>query len=239
MRKSTKKSRCKLRPRSQTHPKAESRGMTQLVAPEYQISSDVKVPKRTDRSVDLSNHPLPKRMENRQKTPRSSRSTKLKSPVQVVTEESDCSLAEAVEIVCDGREYVPLNDGESQALDGIPIIHLGEDHEDYATYSVEEAAVALNLSTSVVKALIEKGKLVGLEMESSDWRVPKAQIRDGTFAPGLELIKDTFLNNENLWQYLVTEQLGDVDWIKPIDVHFQNNIELALDMADHLGMDYT
>ena len=239
MRKSTKKSRGKLRPRSRTHPKVESRVMAKLATPEYQIHSDVKVPKRTDRSVDLSDHPLPKRTKNYQKTPRSSRSTKLKSPVQVVTEESDCSPAEAVEIVCDGREYVPLTDGESQALDGIPIIHLGEDHEDYATYSVEEAAVALNMSASDVKALIEKGKLVGLEMESSDWRVPKAQIRDGTFAPGLELIKDTFLNNENLWQYLVTEQLGDVDWIKPIDVHFQNNIELALDMADHLGMDYT
>lgn len=47
------------------------------------------------------------------------------------------------------------------------------------------------------------------------------------------------MNNENLWQYLVTEQLGDVDWIKSIDVHFQNNIKLALEMADHFGTEFT
>lgn len=239
MQKSTKKSRGKLLPSSRPHPKTESGGMPHLVATEFQISSDVDVPKSIDLSVDLTDDALRKGFENRQNRQPSSPSKKLKSPVEIFAEKSDHSPLEAVEIACDGVEYVPLTEEESMALHGIPIIELGEDHEDYATYSVDEAAAALKVSTSEVKALIAKGKLVGLNMESSNWRIPKAQIRDGTFAPGLELIKDTFMNNENLWQYLVTEQLGDVDWIKPIDVHFQNNIKLALEMADHLGTEFT
>lgn len=239
MQTSTKKSRGKLPPSSQPHPKTESGGMVQLVAPEFQISSDVEVLKSIDLSVDLTDDALPKGFESRQNRHHSSPSKKLSSPVEFFSDQSDHSPLEAVEIPCDGVEYVPLTEEESIALHGIPIIKLGEDHEDYATYSVDEAAAALKVGTSEVRALIAKGKLVGLNTESSNWRIPKAQIREGSFAPGLELIKDTFMNNVNLWQYLVTEQLGDVDWIKPIDVHFQNNIKLALEMADHLGTEFT
>ena len=239
MRKSTKKSRGKLPPSSRTQPKTESDRIAQLVAPANQIISDVKVPKSIDLSEDQTDDRLPKGLKNRHIMHRSSPSQNLKSRVQFISEKSDHSTVEAVEIACDGVEYVPLAEEEANALHGIPVIDLGEDHEDYATYSVDVAAAALNVSASDVKVLIEKGKLVGLETESSNWRIPKAQIRDGSFAPGLELIKDTFMNSENLWQYLVTEQLGDVDWIKPIDVHFQNNIKLALEMADHLGTEFT
>ena len=38
---------------------------------------------------------------------------------------------------------------------GNPVIDLGEDHEHYATYSVDEAAAVLNVSASDVKAQIE------------------------------------------------------------------------------------
>ncbi len=150
----------------------------------------------------------------------------------------DFSPQEPIEVICDGIDSTQLTDDEAKAPLGVPVIYLGEEDKDYATYSIEEAAEALNLKGSIVIELITAGKLVGLELETSDWRVPKAQIRDGMFALGLEKIKDTFMNNENLWQYLVTEQFDGDGWIRPLDVHFSGNIELALNMADHLDTDF-
>lgn len=47
-----------------------------------------------------------------------------------------------MEIAFDGVEFVPLTVEESKALQGIPIIELAEDDEDYATYSVDKATAA-------------------------------------------------------------------------------------------------
>ena len=159
--------------------------------------------------------------------------------IKTVVANNEYTPLEPLVIVGDAGEYPPLTEEEANAPLGVPIIYAEEDDEDYATFSVDEAATVLNVSTSAVIDLIMAGKLVGLYLETPDWRVPKAQIRDGVVAPGLEKIKDTFPDNENLWQYLITEQLGESGWVRPLDIHFQNNIELALQMADHLGTDYT
>ena len=47
-----------------------------------------------------------------------------------------------MEIAFDGVEHVPLTREEPKALQGIPIIELGEDDEDYATHSVDKATAA-------------------------------------------------------------------------------------------------
>ena len=68
----------KILPSSRTRPKTESGTMAYLVAPEFQINSDVKVSKNIDLSLDLTDDALPKGFENRQNRIRFSLLRKLK-----------------------------------------------------------------------------------------------------------------------------------------------------------------
>ena len=118
MLKSKIRSRSKLPPSSRSQPKTEPDRIAQLIAPENQIISDVKVPKSRDLSEDLTEYTLPKGMENLQIRHRISPSQKLKSRVQFLSEKSDHSTVEAVDIACDGVEYVPLAEEAANALHG-------------------------------------------------------------------------------------------------------------------------
>ena len=219
------------RQRSPNRGKAKFQNMEQTVTTEYQIRPNVASPSNTKHLGEDTSDCDSVRKKDVLSFYRSNNS---KSSVPIRSSETDNASLETIEIVCDGVKSKQLTDEEANAPFGVPVIFLGEEDKDYATFSIDQAAAALKLTTSNVIDLIEAGKLVGLDLDTSNWRVPKAQIRDGAFALGLEKVKDTFMNNENLWQYLVTEQFGGDGWIRPLDVHFSGNIDLALRMADHL-----
>ena len=240
MRKSTQKSRDCLIQSAPAHKKATAQDMAHTLETDDRVCADVESSKIIEPPLDFGEEtlrldPANEPNEFRMEALRAPRSKEVKPRVSNM----EYTPLEPLHIVGDAGDYPPLTEEEANAPLGVPIIYADEDDEDYATFSVDEAATALNVSASTVIDLIMAGKIVGLDLETPDWRVPKAQIRDGVVAPGLEQIKDTFLDNENLWQYLITEQLGERGWVRPLDVHFQNNIELALEMADHLGTDYT
>ena len=240
MRKSPQKSRDCVIQSAPAHQKATAQDIADTLETDDLVCADVESSKIIEPPLDFGEEtlrldPANEPNEVRTETLRAPRSKEFKPRVSNM----EYTPLEPLHIVGDGGKYPPLTEEEANAPLGVPIVYADEDDEDYATFSVDEAATALNVSASTVIDLIMAGKLVGLDLETTDWRVPKAQIRDGMVAPGLEKIKDTFLDNENLWQYLITEQLGETGWVRPLDVHFQNNIKLALEMADHLGTDYT
>ena len=144
-----------------------------------------------------------------------------------------------IHIIGDGVGVVPLSDEEAKAPLDIPKVYVGEENEYYATYSVNQAASKLNVEQSVVKRWINSGKLVGLVNKKGELRVPKAQIRDGRIAPYLDKLRHIFEKPADLWQYLVTEKLVQNEPIRPLDVHFQQNLRKALDLSVSLRMDFT
>ncbi len=141
-------------------------------------------------------------------------------------------------IIGDGGDMFLLSEEEAKAPLGVPFVRVGEDDEDYATYSVEEAATQLNISPAIVLGWIKHGKLVGLELGKRGWRIPKIQIRGKQIAPGLDLIKDYFVDSEDQWHYLVTPQLIEGKSTRPIDLHFQNKLDFAIGLAEGMGTDF-
>lgn len=145
---------------------------------------------------------------------------------------------ERIELVGDGVGVVPLSDEEAKAPLGVPINYIGEENEWYATYSIEQAACELNVRNFVVERWIESGRLVSMVDGNGDVRIPKAQIRNGQITPYLEDIRQFFSGSVNLWQYLVTEFCVENEMIRPIDIHFQKNLELALMLPYSLRTDF-
>ena len=240
LQRSTQESRGSLRQLARPHPKTTTPNMAHAVETDDRVRPDVGSRKIIEHPLDFSENILhfdsvDEPNKYRMEALRAPRSKEVKPRVSNM----EYTPLEPLHIVGDAGDYPPLSEEEAIAPLGVPIIYADDDDEYYATFSVEEVAIALNVSASTIIDLITAGQIVGLDLETTDWRVPKAQIRDGVIAPGLEKIKDTFLDNGNLWQYLITEQLGETGWVRPLDIHFQNNIELALQMADHLGTDYT
>lgn len=145
---------------------------------------------------------------------------------------------EPIEFVGDGVGVVPLSDEEAKAPLGVPINYIGEENEWYATYSIEQAACELNVRNFVVQRWIDSGRLVSMVDRNGDLRIPQAQIRNGQIAPYLEEIRQFFSGSVNLWQYLVTEFHVENEMIRPIDIHFQNNLELALMLPYSVRTDF-
>ena len=145
---------------------------------------------------------------------------------------------EPVGLVGDGVGVVPLLDEEAKAPLGVPINYIGEENEWYATYSIEQAACELNVRNLVVERWIESGRLVSMVDGNGEARIPKAQIRNGQIAPDLEEITQFFSGPVNLWQYLVTEFHVENEMIRPTDIHFQKNLELALMLPYSIRTDF-
>ena len=144
-----------------------------------------------------------------------------------------------IHVIGDGIGVVPLSNEDAKASLGIPKVYVGEDNEYYATYSVSQAASQLNVEQFVVKRWIDSGKLVGLTNKKGELRVPKAQIRHGRIAPYLDKLRHIYEKPADLWQYLVTERFVENEQIRPLDVHFQENLRRALDLSVSLRMDFT
>ena len=115
---------------------------------------------------------------------------------------------------------------------------VGEDDPLYATYSTAEVADVLNINRRSALNWIKLGKLIGLEATKRGWRVPKAQIRRGRLAPGLDKVLDQFDDSEAAWHFLVNEQLIGEELVRPIDLLFKKDVERVVQLAKGFGQDY-
>ncbi len=150
-----------------------------------------------------------------------------------VNSHDDFEPLEPLHIVGDGPKMRVLSKEEANAPLGVPIVVVGEEHEYYATYSVNEIAHILNVGENEIVEWTESGKLVGVQFEISGLRVPQAQVRNGQIAPYLENIRQHFTSSKYLWQYLVSEQYIEGKWIRPLDIHFNDDFDYATDLAYH------
>ncbi len=164
-------------------------------------------------------------------------STKLQTP-NINSSETTPNLL-PVNIVGDGIGIVPLSDEEANLPLGVPVVYVEENNEYYATYSMEQAAAILEVEQFIVKKWVESGKVVGFVNKNGEMRVPKAQIRDGRIAPFLDKLTHIYEKPTDLWQYLVTEKLVQNELIRPLDVHFQEDLGRVLDLSVSLRMDFT
>lgn len=240
MPKSTKKSLIGSRKTAQSKPELNSKSIAQSVASKYRVRADIELHEGIESMFEYDNESSLDGYTEDQSKNVSYPSKSMMSPDSILGDTlGSYPHSEPIEIIGDGAKFIPLTEEEARAaLEEIPITYPDEDDEDYATYSIQEAAEALITTIEKVVELVKEGKLVGLKLDTSDWRVPAAQIRDGTVAPGLEKIKDIFENTEDLWQYLVTEQCTEDGWIQPLEVHFRNDLKEALIMAEELDLDY-
>ena len=240
MPKSTKKPLVSCRKTAQSKPELNSKSIAQSVASKYRVRADIELHEGIESMFEYDNESSLLVYADEQSKNVSHHSKNMKSPDSVLGDTvASYPHSEPIDIIGDGVKFIPLTEEEAKAaLEEIPVIYPDEDDEDYATYSIQDAAEALITNTEKVVELVKEGKLVGLKLDTSDWRVPAAQIRDGTVAPGLEKIKDIFENTEDLWQYLVTEQFTEDGWIQPLEVHFRNDLKEALIMAEELDLDY-
>lgn len=145
---------------------------------------------------------------------------------------------EPLHIVGDGAKMRVLSREEANAPLGVPVVVVGEEHEYYATYSVNEAAHLLEVCEKEIIEWVESGKLVGIDFDVSGLRVPKAQVRNGQIAPFLENFRHHFTNSKYVWQYLVSEQYVAGEWIRPLDVHFEDDFGFAMDLAYSQGTEF-
>ena len=240
MPKSTKRSLDSRRQSTLTKPESSSPSIAQTTAPEYRVREDIELPSGMEPMLEIDKESSIYCYEVDQSKNVSKHHKAVESPDSVLDDTiGTYPHSEPIEIIGDGAKFIPLTEEEAKAaLEEIPITYPDEDDEDYATYSIQEAAEAINTNTEKVVEMVKEGKLVGLELDPSDWRIPVAQIRDGTVASGLEIIKDIFESSEDLWQYLVTEQFTKDGWIKPLEVHFRNDLKEALIMAEELDLEY-
>ena len=155
-----------------------------------------------------------------------------------ISSEATSSL-QSVHIVGDGVGVVPLSDEEGKLPLGIPVVYVDDKNEYYATFSVDQTASILEIEPSKVTRWIDSGKLVGFEDENGEMRAPKAQIRDGRVAPFLDKLAHIYEKPSDLWQYLVTEKRVQNERVRPLDVHFQEDLKRALNLSISLRMDFT
>ena len=141
-------------------------------------------------------------------------------------------------VVGSSQNLSPLTELEALATLEKTTVYVGEENELYATYSTEEAAEKLNVGTSTIINLLESRKLVGFVEESGEWRIPKVQIRNGQVAPALEKVAGYFDDSLHLWHYLVRKQLLGEERVRPLELHFQNEIEFAVGLAAGYGTDF-
>ena len=141
-------------------------------------------------------------------------------------------------VVGSSQNLSPLTDIEALETLEKTIVYVGEENELYATYSTEEAAEQLSVDISTIINLIESRRLVGFVEESGEWRIPKIQIRNGQVAPALDKVAGYFDDSLHLWHYIVRKQLLGEERVRPLELHFQNEIDFAVGLAAGYGTDF-
>lgn len=148
----------------------------------------------------------------------------------------------SITIIGSSVNTVPLSDEESEEALSDFMVYVSEEDEEkddfYATYSVNEAASALKEDINTVIKWLDAGKLVGYKRESGERRIPKAQIRNGKVAPALDKLTEFFVNPRLKWDYLVYEQSLGTERVRPLELHFRNDIKFAIGIAAGFGVDF-
>ena len=137
-----------------------------------------------------------------------------------------------------GRNLSPLSEQEVRKELEKVTVYVGEGNEFYATYSTAEAAEKLSVDIATITKWIKARRLVGFKKKSGEWRIPKVQIRQGQIAPDLDKVADFFGDSVHLWHYLVKKQLLGDERIRPLELHFRNEIEFAVGLAKGYGMEF-
>ena len=141
-------------------------------------------------------------------------------------------------VVGSNQNLSPLTDLEAQETLEKTTVYVGEENELYATYSTEEAAEKLSVDIRTIINLVESRRLVGFVEESGERRIPKVQIRNGQVAPALDKVASYFDDSLHLWHYLVRKQLLGEEKVRPLELHFQNEIDFAVGLAAGYGTDF-
>ena len=115
---------------------------------------------------------------------------------------------------------------------------IGEDDPFFTTMSTTEASDILGVSRTTAIQWIEAGKLIGLKGAKRGWRIPRAQIRRGRLAPGLEAVSVHFGDAEEAWHFLVSDQLIGEDRIRPLDLLFKKQADTVARLAEGYGRDF-
>ena len=132
----------------------------------------------------------------------------------------------------------PLTEEEAKELWSKIVVPRDPNDPYYQFYTLLETANILKIDLLVVKKWIKSGKIIGFKYKSNELRVPKEQIRDGQLAPGLEKLSEFFSDADMLWEYLTRIQYVRNERLRPLELHFQNRLELAIDNAGGYGIDF-
>lgn len=137
-----------------------------------------------------------------------------------------------------GRNLSPLSEQEVRKELEKVTVYVGEGNEFYATYSTAEVAEELSVDIATIMKWIKARRLVGFKKKSGEWRIPKVQIRKGQIAPDMDKVAEFFGDSVHLWHYLVKKQLLGQERIRPLELHFRNEIEFAVGLAKGYGTEF-
>ena len=135
-------------------------------------------------------------------------------------------------------EIIPLTDEEAKKVWSKIVVPRDPNDRYYQFYTLLETAKILKIDLLVVKKWIKSGKIIGFKYKSNKLGVPKEQIRDGQLAPGLEKVSEFFSSADMLWAYLTRIQYVRNERLRPLELHFQNRLKLAVDNAAGYGMSF-
>ena len=136
-------------------------------------------------------------------------------------------------------EIIPLTDEEAKKVWSKIVVPRDPNDPYYQFYTLLETAKILKIDLLIVKKWVKSGKIIGFKYKSNELRVPKEQIRDGQLAPGLEKVSELFSSADMLWAYLTRIQYVRNERLRPLELHFQNRLKLAVDNAAGYGMSFT
>ena len=132
----------------------------------------------------------------------------------------------------------PLTDEEAKKVWSKIVVPRDPNDPYYQFYTLLETAKILKIDLLIVKKWIKSGKIIGFKYKSNKLGVPKEQIRDGKLAPGLEKLSEFFSSADMLWAYLTRIQYVRNERLRPLELHFQNRLELAVSNAAGYGMSF-
>ena len=147
--------------------------------------------------------------------------------------------AESIVIGEKSSKTITLTDDEADKLWDKISVPQDPNNKYNQNYSLAEAARVLKMNLPTVKEWMEAGKIIGFKYRDNEWLIPKEQIRNGKVAPGLDKLKKFFRNSKVLWIYLTRKKYYQNESVVPLELHFENKLEVAVKKAEEYGMSFS
>lgn len=147
--------------------------------------------------------------------------------------------AESIVIGEKSPKTISLTDDEADKLWDKISIPQDPNNKYNQNYSPAEAAKVLKMNLPTVKEWMEAGKIISFKDRDNEWLIPKEQIRNGKVAPGLDKLKKFFRNSKVLWIYLTRKKYYQNESVVPLELHFENKLEVAVKKAKEYGMSFS